>query len=500
MTNPQIWLLSLASLGGLAALSLLVAAWNWRRTRQLTESRQQAQAHIDELETLTGEQRSIEATLLARLESRDETVDGLRRDLAERDRRLAANADEIGGLKSQLAELNERLAQERKASDEKLALLEEARSKLADAFKALSSDALKHNNESFLKLAQENLQRYQESAKGDLEQRQKAIEQLTQPIRERLEKFDGKLDELEKSRHGAYRALTQQVNDLIQVHLPQLHRETADLVKALRQPQARGRWGEMQLKRVVEMAGMLEHCDFEEQVSQTTDGGNRLRPDMIVHLPGGRQVVVDAKAPVEAYLEAVESQSEEARSRALLRHAQQVKTHITQLAKKSYFDQFDPSPEFVVLFVPGEAFFSAALAQDPTLIEYGAESRVIPASPTTLIALLKAVAYGWRQEALAQNAVEVAALGKELYERIAILSDHWGKVGQRLNQAVDAYNSSVGTLERRVLPSARKFRDLKAVAADREIEPLGPLTQETRPLTAPEMLTVADNENTARDE
>ncbi len=482
------WLISLSSVAALALLLLLLLAMAWRRARQLAGQQEQFQARIAELEALVSDHRQTEATLTTRLESRDETLVELKRDLLERDRQLDADNTEIGHLKSQIAELNERLSQERRSAEEKLVLLEEARAKLADAFKALSSDALKHNNESFLKLAQENLQRFQEGAKGDLEQRQKAIEQLTQPIRERLEKFDGKLDELEKSRHGAYRALTQQVDDLLKVHLPQLHRETADLVKALRQPQARGRWGEMQLKRVVEMAGMLEHCDFDEQVSHTTDEGNRLRPDLIVHLPGGRQVVVDAKAPVDAYLEAVESQNEEARSRALLRHAQQVKTHISQLGKKSYFDQFDPSPEFVVLFVPGEAFFSAALAQDPTLIEYGAESRVIPASPTTLIALLKAVAYGWRQEALAQNAVEVAALGKELYDRIGILAEHWGKVGSRLNQAVDAYNSSVGTLERRVLPSARKFRDLKAVAADREIEPMAPLVQETRPLTAPEML------------
>jgi DNA recombination protein RmuC len=481
--------------GAAAALLLLAALWGLMRVRVLRAQLEQVGAQLDALETARREadaeasrRQAAEATLATRLEARDETIEGLRRELAEREQQIARDRAEIGLLKTQGAELNERLSQERKAADDKLALLEEARSKLADAFKALSSDALERNNASFLKLAQENLQRFQEGARGDLQQRQKAIEQLTQPIRERLEKFDGKLDEMEKNRHGAYSALTQQVDDLLKVHLPQLHRETADLVKALRQPQARGRWGEIQLRRVVEMAGMLEHCDFDEQVSQTTDGGNRLRPDLIVHLPGGRQVVVDAKAPVEAYLEAVEAQDETARAQALVRHARQVRDHVTALGKKAYFDQFDPTPEFVVLFVPGEAFFSAALAQDPTLIEYGAESRVIPASPTTLIALLKAVSYGWRQEALAQNAAEVAALGKELYERIGTLAEHWSKVGNRLNQAVEAYNSSVGTLERRVLPSARKFRDLQAVAANREIDALAPLTHETRPLTAPEML------------
>ncbi|APZ44306.1 DNA recombination protein RmuC [Acidihalobacter ferrooxydans] len=486
------WLIPLAAAAGLA---VVLAVWGWTRARALatqlariTADKNALATELAAAQTARSQAQATAAAVAARLEGREEALVGLRDELAERDRQLTRDRAEIGVLKTQGAELAERLAQERKASAEKLALLEEARTQLADAFKALSSDALQHNNESFLKLAQENLQRFQQGAQSDLEKRQKAIEQLTQPIRERLEKFDGKLDALEKSRHGAYQALDTQLKALVETHLPQLHRETADLVKALRQPQARGRWGEVQLRRVVEMAGMLEHCDFDEQVSQTQDDGSRLRPDLIVRLPGGRQVVVDAKAPVAAYLDAVEAQDETARAQAVVRHARQVRDHITALGKKAYFDQFDPTPEFVVLFVPGEAFFSAALAQDPALIEYGAENRVIPASPTTLIALLKAVSYGWRQEAMAQNAAEVAALGKELYERIATLSDHWSRVGQRLNQAVDAYNSSVGTLERRVLPSARKFRDLKAVAADREIDPLAPLTQETRPLTAPEML------------
>ncbi len=480
-----------------SVVAVVAMSWGVRQKREAERKDAEIDALRQEKEGLLRDlahSQAIEVGLQARLDSLQETLQEQRAQLGQREAELAASREQLLELRSQEAELNERLLQERKSGVEKLALLEEARARLADAFKALSSDALKQNNESFLRLAHENLQRFQQGAQNDLERRQKAIEQLTLPIRERLEKFDGKLDDLEKARLGAYRALDTQLKALLETHLPQLHRETADLVKALRQPQARGRWGEVQLRRVVEMAGMLEHCDFNEQVSQTADGGQRSRPDLIVHLPGGRQVVVDAKAPVEAYLEAVEASDERSRMQALARHARQVRDHVASLGKKAYFEQFDPTPEFVVLFVPGEAFFSAALAQDPGLIEYGAENRVIPASPTTLIALLKAVAYGWRQESMAQNAAEVAALGKELYERIGVLADHWSKVGQRLNQAVDAYNSSVGTLERRVLPSARKFRDLQAVSAEREIDVLAPLTTESRPLTAAELLRGAEED------
>ncbi len=423
----------------------------------------------------------------AELQSERSGRQALAEKLERRERELDAARAELIDLKTRLATLEERLDQERRSGEAKLALLEEARQKLSDTFRALSAEALKSNNRSFLELAREQLQQFQQSAVTDLAQRQKAIEQLTRPITERLEKVDDKLDELEKARLEAYHELSTQLKALVETHLPRLHRETADLVKALRQPQARGNWGEVQLKRVVEMAGMVEHCDFDEQVSTTTDGGARLRPDLIVHLPGGRHIVVDAKTPLDAYLEAVEARDDAERARALARHARQLRDHIGALAKKSYFDQFDPTPEFVVLFVPGEAFFSAALAQDPGLIEYGAENRVIPASPTTLIALLKAVAYGWRQEALAQNAREIAKQGKELYDRIAVLAEHWSRLGLRLNQAVDAYNKSVGSLEGRVLPSVRKFKELQAVAPEKTIEPLSPVTVETRPLSAAEL-------------
>lgn len=386
-----------------------------------------------------------------------------------------------------------RLEEERKAAAEKIALLEDARRSLSETFDALSAAALKSNNQAFLELATSRLSEFQQGAKHDLEQRQKAVDELVRPLRESLAGVDGKLGEMEKARLGAYAALNEQLRGLVETHLPQLHSETANLVKALRQPIVRGRWGEIQLKRVVEMAGMLDHCDFAEQQSQSTESG-RLRPDMIVRLPGGKQIVVDAKAPVSAYLDASETQDEAAQRAFLLQHAKQVREHMVALGRKSYWEEFDPTPEFVVLFLPGEMFFSAALQQDPELIEFGVNEKVILATPTTLIALLRAVAYGWRQEALAQNAQEVAALGRDLYKRLSDLSGHWVDVGARLDRAVEAYNRSVGTLESRVLASARKFRDLKAAPEGVEIVPIEPVERVTRKLQAPDLFAAVQDD------
>lgn len=391
------------------------------------------------------------------------------------------------------ARLETELEAERRGAREKLQLLDEAQKKLGDAFKALSSDALESNSQRFLRLAKGELERFQQGAKHDLEKRHKAVDDLVKPIKESLQKVDSKIGEIEKNRLESYSALNEQLKGLVETHLPRLHGETANLVKALRQPTVRGRWGEIQLKRVVEMAGMLEYCDFTEQESVNTEDG-RLRPDMIVRLPGGKQIVVDAKAPVDAYLDATETDDEELRQSHLVHHARQVKQHITALGRKGYWDQFEQSPEFVVLFLPGEMFFSAALQQDPSLIEYGVNEKVIPATPTTLIALLRAVAYGWRQEALARNAQEISELGKEIYDRLGTLTRHWAKLGRGLDNAMDAYNKATGTLETRVLVTARKFRDLEAASGDKELESPDPIDHAARALQAPE-LTETDDEN-----
>ncbi len=331
---------------------------------------------------------------------------------------------------------------------------------------SMSQKALIANNESFLNLAKSTFQDLHDRAKGEMDQKQTTLQKMIEPLQKSLEQVDQKMENLEKERAHAFTDLRRQVTDLILTQ-KELRLETSNLVKALRTPTGRGQWGEMQLKRVVEMAGMLSHCDFLEQVS-VAEG--RLRPDLIIRLPGKKTIVVDAKTPLMAYLEAFECNDEHKKNQLLQDHARQVRNHIRILSQRNYFEQFDQSPEFVVMFIPGESIFSAALEADPSLIEYGVHERVIMATPTTLIALLRAVSYGWQQEAVAENARQIWQLGRDFYKRLTDFSVHLGRVGKHLSQSVGAYNDSIGTFEKRVLVSARKFKELDPGLESHDIE------------------------------
>ena len=385
------------------------------------------------------------------------------------DKELQTMRDTYFATKETLARVESQREAELKAAAEKLALLEEAKANLQDSFKALSSEALSKNNESFLNLAKATLEKYQEGAKGDLEKRQQAINKTVEPVSEALKVFNERVSKIEERRTETDASLREKLKQLAESQL-QLSRTTSSLVQALRAPQVRGQWGELQLRRTVEMAGMLNYCDFEEQSSIETEDGQRQRPDMLIRLPNERRVVVDSKVPLAAYLDALESDDPDVQTQRMQAHARHLREHIKGLSAKSYWAQFDDTPEFVVLFIPNEAIFSAALEQDPSLIELGVANKVILATPTTLIALLKAIAYGWQQEAIAREAKEISALGRALYDRIGVIVSHLSKLGKSLDQTVGHYNKTVSSVETRLLSTARKFQALESVSAEEEAE------------------------------
>lgn len=391
-------------------------------------------------------------------------------------------ARRIEALRVALATAQVRLEAETLKDVERLELLEHSEARLRASFDTLAGETLRTNSELFLRLARESLGRDQVIAQGALKEREVAIAQLVEPLRAALARTETQVETLERERRDAFSSLRTQIESLAGSQA-QLQRETRNLVTALRRPEVRGRWGELTLRRLVELAGLSEHCDFTEQLHLSGEEGS-LRPDLVVHLPEARDLVIDAKTPLDAYLTALEAPTEEERQQGLRKHAQQVETRVRELASKSYWSQFERSPEFAVLFLPGDQFLSAALAERPELLEAALAQSIIIATPSTLVALLKAVAYGWRQSVVAQNAAQIRDLGQELYRRLSTLNGHLGRIGQRLGSAVEAYNAAVGSLERNVLPQARRFNEL-GVTSDAALAALEPVTQLARSVAAP---------------
>ncbi len=412
-----------------------------------------------------------------------EHIFNLEADIEKKEEKYQLSCAENHSLEKKLTKVRSELEQEKKLSLEKAQATQELTKSFSHTFKSLASEALRHNNQSFLELAKTTLNNYQENAKGDLHERQKTIQRLVLPLEESLRQVDEKMREIERERLTAYTSLTEQVRSLATGQI-KLHMETNNLVQALRAPTVRGRWGEIQLKRVVEIAGMLEYCDFTQQESVSTENG-MLRPDMIIKLPNKKNIVVDSKAPLKAYLEALDLSEEEAKISKLKDHARHIRSHLNNLSSKAYWEQFQPAPEFAVLFLPGENFFSAALQQDPSLIEYGFEKRVILATPTTLIALLRSVAYGWQEQQMTSNAQAISDLGGILYDRVRGLAAHFAEIRRGLDKSVEAFNKTVGSFEGRVLVAARKFKELGAGNGD-DIETLEIIERNSRPIQSVE--------------
>ncbi len=383
----------------------------------------------------------------------------------------------IRSLESKNTELQLSLDLEQKNQNKLNDMLEQTQSQLANTFSQLSNEALSRNNNSFLKLAEENLKRFQSEARADLSSREKAIEQLVKPIDEALKQTTKQIHDIEKERKESYGSLRSTIDQMTKSQ-QQLQLETQNLVQALRRPEVRGQWGEMTLRRLAELSGMVAHCDFFEQTHTNTDSGS-IRPDMIVRLPEKREIIVDAKTPLDAYLSAIQANDDKDRQRELKRHAQVIRSRVRELSRKNYWAEYSNSPEFVVLFIPGEQFLASALEVDPELLEDSMSQNIILATPTNFIALLRAVSYGWKQQALAENAENIRELGETLYKRLSTFGNHLSKLGNSLGSTVNHFNSAVGSLERQVLPGARKFTEM-GISSKNKITDLPPLEQQPR--------------------
>jgi DNA recombination protein RmuC len=401
-------------------------------------------------------------------------------------------AGKLGRLRNEYAQLETELDHERMRALEKQAALEQLNLQLKDTFNAMATEALNSNNEQFLRLAKESLGQFHIKAEGELEKREKAVENLVKPIRDALEKTEKQVERMESGRQQAHGALTKHLETMAESHRL-LQSETRNLVQALRRPEVRGQWGELTLKRLAELAGMVEHCDFQEQASVQTDNGQQ-RPDMIVRMPDKREIIVDAKTPLDAYLSAVESVNDDERKTRLEQHARNVRARIRELSSKSYWQQFRHSPDFVVLFIPGDQFLSAALDVDHTLIEDALSQNVILATPTSFVALLRAIAYGWRQEVLAENAEVIREVGQDLYGRLATFAEHLSRLGRSLDNSVSAYNKAISSYDSRILPGAKKFTEL-GVTARKEPPRLEPIERSARHVEAPEAIPASNDQS-----